>query len=54
MYSMLTSTELLANWAGESSSLKSVGWMGVALIVALLFVVIFKLAISAPKKDDDS
>jgi tetratricopeptide (TPR) repeat protein len=54
MYNMLTSTELLANWAGESSSLKSVGWMGVALIVALLFVVIFKLAISAPKKDDDS
>jgi tetratricopeptide (TPR) repeat protein len=54
MYNMLTSTELLADWAGESSSLKSVGWMGVAMIVALLFVVIFKLTVSIPKKDDDS
>ena len=54
MYSMLTSTELLANWAGESSRLESVGQMGVALIVALLFVVIFKLTMSTPKKDDDS
>ena len=54
MYNMLTSTELLAGWAGESSSLKNVGRMGVALIVALLFVVIFKLTMSTPKKDDDS
>ena len=54
MYSMLTSTELLADWAGESSRLKSVGWMGAALFVALVFVVIFKLAMSTPKKDDDS
>ena len=54
MYNMLTSTELLADWASESSSLKSVGWMGVALIAALLFVVIFKLTMSTPKKDDDS
>ena len=54
MYRMLTSTELLADWASESSSLESVGWMGVALIVALLFVVIFKLTMSTPKKDDDS
>jgi len=28
--------------------------MGAALIVTLLFVVIFKLTISAPKKDDDN
>ncbi len=54
MYSMLTSTELLANWAGESSNLKSVGRMGAALIVALVFVVIFKLALSIPRKDDDT
>ncbi|MFC1814189.1 tetratricopeptide repeat protein [Thermodesulfobacteriota bacterium] len=54
MYNMLTSTELLANWAAESSSLKSVGWMGVALIVSLVFVVIFKLALSVPRKDDDT
>ena len=54
MYSMLTSTELLANWAGESSSLKSVGWMGAALIAALVFVVIFKLTMSTPNKDDAS
>ncbi len=54
MYSMLTSTELLAGWASESSNLKNVGWMGAALIVTVLFVVIFKLTISAPKKDDDN
>ncbi len=51
MYSMLTSTELLASWAGESSRLESVGWMGAALIVALVFVVIFKLALAVPRKD---
>lgn len=54
MYSMLTSTELLADWASESSRLESVGWMGAALIVALVFVVIFKLALSIPRKDDDT
>ena len=54
MYSMLTSTELLSGWASESSSPKNIGWMGAAVIVALLFVVIFKLTISAPKKDDDN
>jgi len=52
-YSMLTSTELLADWASESSRLKSVGWVGAALIVGLLFVVIFKLTISSPQKKDD-
>ena len=52
-YSMLTSTELLAESASETSLPKSVGWMGAALIVALLFVVIFKLTISSPRKDDD-
>lgn len=55
MYSMLTSTELLAESASEASLPKRISWMGAALLVALLFVVIFKLAISSPqKKDDDS
>lgn len=52
-YSMLTSTELLAESASETSLLKRVSWMGATLIVALLFAVIFKLAISSPRKDDD-
>jgi len=53
-YSLLTSTELLAESASEASLPKRVSWMGAALIVALLFVVIFKLRLSPPKKDDDS
>lgn len=51
-YSMLTSTELLAESASEVSLPKRVSWMGAFLIVALLFVVIFKLTISAPQKKD--
>ncbi len=51
-YSMLTSTELLAESASEVSLPKRVSWMGAFLIVALLFVIIFKLTISAPQKKD--
>jgi tetratricopeptide (TPR) repeat protein len=51
-YSMLTSTELLAESASEVSLPKRVSWMGAFLIVALFFVVIFKLTISAPQKKD--
>jgi tetratricopeptide (TPR) repeat protein len=54
MYRMLTSTELLADWAAESSRLENVGRMGAALVIALVFVVIFKLALSIPRKDDDT
>ncbi len=49
-YSMRTSTELLAESASEASLPKPVGRMGAALLVALLFVVIFKLTISPPQK----
>ena len=52
-YSMLTSTELLAESASEASLPKRVGWMGAAMLVALLFVVIFKLKIYPPQKKDD-
>jgi len=52
-YSMLTSTELLAESASETSLPKRVSWMGAALLVALLFVVIFKLTMSSPQKKDD-
>ena len=53
IYSFFSTTDYLANLAGESSSLKHIGRMGAALIIAILFVLVFKLALSAPKKDDD-
>ena len=53
IYRFFSITEYLANWAGEFSSPKRVGWMGAALIIAILFVVIFKLALPPPKKGDD-
>jgi len=52
VYTFATSTELLASWAGESGQLKRVSWMGAALIIAIFFVVIFKLAFPPPKKDE--
>lgn len=52
VYTFATSTEYLADMAGKSSDVKRVGWMGVALMAALCVVVIFRLALSPPKKDD--
>ena len=52
VYTFATSTEYLADMAGKSSDVKRVGWMGVALIAALCVVVIFRLALPPPKKDD--
>lgn len=52
IYRFFSITEYLANWAGESGSLKHISRMGAALIIAILFVVIFKLALPPPKKDD--
>jgi tetratricopeptide (TPR) repeat protein len=52
VYTLATSTEYLADMAGKSSDVKHVGWMGVALMAALCVVVIFKLALPPPKKDN--
>ncbi|UCD33502.1 MAG: tetratricopeptide repeat protein [Desulfobacterales bacterium] len=51
-YTLASSTEFLADMAGKSSDLKHLGWMGIALIVALCVVVILKLALPPPNKDD--
>lgn len=50
IYKFFTITEFLADSAGKSGSLKGISRMGGALIVAILFVLIFKLTISPPKK----
>lgn len=49
-YTLFSSTEFLANLASESSELKRIGRMGAALLVALLFVIIFRLVLPPPKK----
>jgi tetratricopeptide (TPR) repeat protein len=53
IYTIASPTGLLAESASKSSLPQRIGWMGGALLVALLFVVIFKLTFSAPQKDDD-
>ena len=52
-YTLFSSTEFLADMAGKSSNLRHLRRMGAVLIVALLFIVIFKLTITPPQKDDD-
>ena len=49
-YTLFSSTEFLANLASESSELKHIGRMGAAVLVALLFVIIFRLVLPPPKK----
>jgi tetratricopeptide (TPR) repeat protein len=44
--------ELLGELAAESSRLKRVGWIGIFGIIAVAFVLIFRLVLSAPKKGD--
>jgi tetratricopeptide (TPR) repeat protein len=51
IYKYFTITEYLADSAGQSGSLKSVGRMGVVLIVAIFFALIFKISMPAPKKN---
>lgn len=52
IYKYFTVTEYLADSAGRSGSLKSVGKMGAVLIVTILFVLIFKISLPTPKKKD--
>jgi tetratricopeptide (TPR) repeat protein len=53
IYKSFTTTEFLADSAGRSGSVKGIGWMGAAGMVAIIFVMIFKLALPPPKKDDE-
>lgn len=50
IYKFFTITEYLADSAGRSGSIKSVGRMGAVLVVAILFMLIFKISMPAPKK----
>ena len=50
IYRYFTITEYLADSAGKSGSLESVSRMGGILIVAIFFVLIFKIDFPAPRK----
>jgi tetratricopeptide (TPR) repeat protein len=54
IYKYFTTTEYLADSAGRSGSVKGIGWMGAAGMIAIAFVLIFKLALPPPGKDKDS
>ena len=55
VYDYVSFTHFLASFATDSSYISAgqVGWLGLILFIALLFVVIFKLALPAPHKGDD-
>lgn len=50
IYRLFTTTEFLADSAGRSGSIKGIGRMGAAMMAAIFLVLIFKLALPAPKK----
>jgi tetratricopeptide (TPR) repeat protein len=52
IYKSFTTTEFLADSAGRSGNVKGIGWMGVAGMIAIAFVLIFKLTLPPPRKDD--
>lgn len=52
IYKYFTITEYLADSAGRSGSLKSVGRMGAAVMAAIFLVLIFKLTMPPPRKGD--
>lgn len=53
IYKSFTTTEFLADSAGRSGSVKGIGWMGAAGMIAIFFVMIFKLALPPPRKGDE-
>ena len=53
IYKTFTTTEYLADSAGRSGSVKGVGWMGAAGLIAIFFVMIFKLTLPPPRKGDE-
>ena len=52
IYKSFTTTEFLADSAGRSGSIKGIGWMGAAGMIAIAFVLIFKLTMPPPGKDN--
>jgi len=53
IYKTFTTTEYLADSAGRSASVKGVGRMGAAGLIAIFFVMIFKLTLPPPRKGDE-
>jgi tetratricopeptide (TPR) repeat protein len=53
IYRSFTTTEFLADSAGRSGSVKGMGLMGAAGMIAIFFVMIFKLTLPPPRKDDE-
>ena len=52
IYKSFTTTEFLADSAGRSGSVKGIGLLGAVGMIAIFFVVIFKLTLPPPKKGD--
>ena len=52
IYRLFTTTEYLADSAGRSGSIKGVGRMGAAGMMAIFFVMIFKVTLPPPRKSD--
>jgi len=50
IYRLFTTTEYLADSAGRSGNLKGIGLMGAAGMIAIFFVMIFKLTLPPPRK----
>jgi len=53
IYRLFTTTEYLADSAGRSGNLKGIGLMGAAGMIAIFFVMIFKLTLPPPRKGDE-
>jgi tetratricopeptide (TPR) repeat protein len=52
IYRSFTTTEFLADSAGRSGTVKGIGLIGAIGMVAIFFVMIFKLTLPPPKKGD--
>jgi tetratricopeptide (TPR) repeat protein len=52
IYKTFTTTEFLADSAGRSGNVKGVGLMGAAGMIAIAFVLIFKLTLPPPRRGD--
>ena len=53
IYRSFTTTEFLAYSAGRSGSVKGIGRMGAVGLIAIFFVMIFKLTLPPPRKGDE-
>lgn len=54
IYKYFTTTEYLADSAGRSGNLKGIGWMGAVGMIAIAFVLIFKVTLPPPKKREEN